>query len=588
MGVPGLYKYICNNVSEAFVKFSNELEEKVAVSEVPKKFHKTLDNLEIDGNALLHECTQEIHCYGEKANSIHKEKYDKLKPKKRQLKVFKLFWSIIVEILDFIKVSKILYLAIDGPCPDNKQNQQRQRRFVSNSCKDGNFNSNCISPGTVFMQDLNNFLNYKIREYLNDGKSEFKIIYSSFKEPGEGEHKLEKYIKSKPQESHCFVGPDGDLIMLGLATNNPKVYLLRRDMMDPGYYNWLDLGIVSKKLPSLMKYYVPRTPVGKHIELSIITKQTSNDFIFMGTLLGNDFLPKIRMFILLDDGLNEMIYNYGRSSKISPITCGKEISLRGLRCFINELNKHEIKYLIDQTFRRMPHEKYINKTLLQHVKTNEDTKRPWLYFNYYSIDYYKKAGLSIDKSGKIKQQEITIMCREYIKSLIWVYLYYVYELPSWNYFYPYRYAPFMNDLARYLGKVSEKEFKELHNFELGEPCLPFQQLMNILPETSKELLPESLHGVYEKSKLVEANYYREPTIDYEGVMNDHSAVVNIEFVNTKLVTKVYNKLNKDKELDNYPRNQHEVYHTFSFDKNREVTTYESSYGNIEECLVSRE
>ncbi|KAG8853916.1 hypothetical protein FRB96_007925 [Tulasnella sp. 330] len=78
-------------------------------------------------------------------------------------------------------------------------------------------------------------------------------------------------------------------------------------------------------------------------------------------------------------------------------------------------------------------------------------------------------------------EAVPTLVYRYCEGLQWVMYYYYSGVASWGWYYDYHYAPRISDMIN----VDKMSFR----FDLGEPFKPFEQLMGVLPEASKELVP---------------------------------------------------------------------------------------------------
>ena len=116
--------------------------------------------------------------------------------------------------------------------------QQRSRRFKNADSDGESWDTTAASPGTEFMEKLNEALfNYTHRDQGAGAAGEVKYILNDSSVPGEGEHKIVNYIREnrdffKNNDSCNIViyGLDADLIMLSMVLRMNNVFLLREEV----------------------------------------------------------------------------------------------------------------------------------------------------------------------------------------------------------------------------------------------------------------------------------------------------------------------------------------------------------------------
>ncbi|XP_035664401.1 5'-3' exoribonuclease 1-like, partial [Branchiostoma floridae] len=315
MGVPKFYRW----TSERYPCLSEVVKE----NQIPE-----FDNLYLDMNGIIHQCSHP----------------DDDNPHFRitEEKIFADIFHYIEFLFRIIKPRKVFFMAVDGVAPRAKMNQQRGRRFRSareaeesqkKALEKGEvlpteerFDSNCITPGTHFMVRLNEQLKYFVNKKITTDRmwQGIRVYLSGHESPGEGEHKIMEFIryeKSRPEYDantrHCLYGLDADLIMLGLTSHEPHFSLLREEVKFGGKksqkrisvpeeitFHLLHLSLMREYLDFEFQELKDKLSFGYDLERII------DDWVLMGFLVGNDFIPHLPNLHIHHSGLPLLYRTY--------------------------------------------------------------------------------------------------------------------------------------------------------------------------------------------------------------------------------------------------------------------------------------
>uniref|UniRef100_A0A8C1Z6Z0 5'-3' exoribonuclease n=1 Tax=Cyprinus carpio TaxID=7962 RepID=A0A8C1Z6Z0_CYPCA len=368
MGVPAFFRWLSRKYPSIIVHCLEEKAKEYNGFKIPVDTSKPnpneveFDNLYLDMNGIIHPCT-------------HPE--DKPAPKNEDEMMVAIF-EYIDRLFNIVRPRRVLYMAIDGVAPRAKMNQQRSRRFRAS--KEGvelteeknkmreemflflggylppdeikeRFDSNCITPGTEFMDNLAKCLRYYVADRLtNDpGWHNITVFLSDASVPGEGEHKIMDFIRRQraqpnhdPNTHHCLCGADADLIMLGLATHEPNFTIIREEFKpnkprpcalcsqmgheikdcqglarekQGEHDEFADTVPVSEQEFIFIRLAVLREYLERELTMASLPfpfdfERSVDDWVFMCFFVGNDFLPHLPSLEIREGAIDRLVGIY--------------------------------------------------------------------------------------------------------------------------------------------------------------------------------------------------------------------------------------------------------------------------------------
>ncbi|MGH0119839.1 UNVERIFIED_CONTAM: hypothetical protein FKN15_043272 [Acipenser sinensis] len=416
------------------------------------------------------------------------------------------------------------------------------------------------AAGTGFMARLQEQLKYFVNSKISTDKSwqGVHVYLSGHETPGEGEHKIMEFIRSEkakpdhdPNTRHCLYGLDADLGKISFEYDLDRII---------------------------------------------------DDWILMGFLVGNDFIPHLPHLHINHDALPLLYRTY---ISVLPklegyINDNGNLNLVNFEKYLEKLSEYDREHFNEvfvdlKWFESKVGNKYLNEaagTAAEEERNrnrkkqkedslclaaldgnkevdgaptkdclDNDNEEEDLFeteFRQYKRSYYMtKMGVEV-----VSDEFLAGQAECYVLAIQWILHYYYHGVQSWSWYYPHHYAPYLSDIRNF------SNMKLL--FDMGKPFLPFEQLLGVLPAASKDLLPKGYQDlmISEGSPILEY-YPLDFKTDLNGKQQEWEAVVLIPFIDEKRLLAAMEPNSKFLTMDEKQRNRHSECAVYCYDKDVE-------------------
>jgi 5'-3' exoribonuclease 2 len=345
-------------------------------------------------------------------------------------------------------------------------------------------------------------------------------------------------------------------------------------------------------------------PLAKIVPFGYDFERIIDDFVFLCFFVGNDFLPHLPSLDIRDGALDFLILIY---AKLLPalggyLTNTGEVDLEKVDILLAQVGAVEDIIFQRRAIKQQENEKRRKQQRLtnaqkdqigaQAVKEDaiEIVKKRRIDQNLIEIDQ-KYGGLTAEEAIKARiketvenqlekyREEVQDIVRlgepgwktryyqdklksndiehgggrekvfqKYIEGLCWVMKYYYSGCASWQWFYPFHYAPFASDLKN----IERYQIQ----FEIGQPFRPFEQLMGVFPADSAHSIPKPYRWLMKDPESPIIDFYpKEIPVDPNGKAMPWLWVVLLPFIDESRLLDAMEKPNQQLTETEKKRNE---------------------------------
>lgn len=440
-----------------------------------------------------------------------------------------------------------LIITVDGTANAGKMSQQKSRRFKGvKENKNPFLPVGSFSPGTQIMEKIDK----RIKNFFTENKDILpdNTIYSSYLDPGEGEHKIFHILKDEKYKGdgiNIIYGADNDLFVLSLLSEVENLYLYKDNTK-----KFYSIDKARKITKSIMRFS------GCDEELLI------KDFSILLFFAGNDFLPQYPNIASSVESFDLVLEAY-KVHKKHLTDKNNNIQWKNYLNIFNYINNYKYNLYVYFNYSE-------ERVRFPYVEVRESMKGEKLDFSTFRNKWYEKQfrpvndKLYLEYSKKedkeiefYTEEDINTMCKKMCQTIQWNHLYYTEGYKNVNnlHFYNFLYTPLTEDMENYIAmnlnnKNNISLRKEVqYNHDNGLNIM--QQLLSILAPQSKSLLPLEWQKVYKLTYPINPEDFI--VMEPEGTNAAHHILVKIPDIDPLFIKYIVEKFEEENDIKlSYP------------------------------------